>query len=661
MAKPRTPKGRARETAHPAGRGVPGNGQGALRPPPRQPVPAAGGHHPVGPDHRRAGQPGHPGPVRPLPDGRPTWPPPTPARSRRSSGRPASSGPRRGASSAWPAALVDRFGGEVPVAIEDLVTPARRRPQDGQRGPQRRPRRARAAGRHPRAAGCSRLLGLTAETDPVKVELELDAMLPPRRVGSVQPAADPARTAGVHRPHAAVRGVRPGRLLPVVAAADHPPPALTRADKSRSGPTASGSPACMVRDRGDRSRHLLPRAVPGSAARSAPVDGARFPGAVGTSRSESARRAHRSGAVALDQPGAGGGGRCSGSARPRTARCSGSRSSGLGDLVGDAAHPAQQLLEGGGDGRQLGEGAHGRRAIGEDGMPRCLLHEVPPDAGVPSDASMPVQLQRLDLRGVHGDVGPRLPRPDVDRRRPGGRGARPSWPRSARAVTPPSGRCTERFDGVALDDLRVPAAEIDAALAGLRAACSARRWRRPGRRSSPTTGAQLQPDSRYERDGRGGQGAAPAGRPGRALRARRPGPVPVHGPDDGHPGPRRRCRRGGAVRPARPGRCRQRPDPRRRRPRRRRRGVPHRRGPGHRRHGLRHRDAPRRSTSSSAPATPTSPSPSARSPSRAGSACRRPSPGRPRWSWWPTPPRRSTSPPSTSSSRPSTAPTGWPG
>jgi histidinol dehydrogenase len=75
-------------------------------------------------------------------------------------------------------------------------------------------------------------------------------------------------------------------------------------------------------------------------------------------------------------------------------------------------------------------------------------------------------LQRLDLRGIRGDLTGVLPRPQVagdepvaavraiiDEVRAGGDAA-------LRA-------CTERFDGIALDDLRVPADELDAALAAV--------------------------------------------------------------------------------------------------------------------------------------------------------------------------------------------------
>ena len=88
--------------------------------------------------------------VRPLPDagrsgrGRPG------RAGGDSSTPPGSSVPRRRASSGSGRALDERFGGEVPAAIEDLVTPAGGGPQDGQRGAERRLRAARPAGRHPR-------------------------------------------------------------------------------------------------------------------------------------------------------------------------------------------------------------------------------------------------------------------------------------------------------------------------------------------------------------------------------------------------------------------------------------------------------------------------------------------------------------------------------
>ena len=114
-------------------------------------------------------------------------------------------------------ALVDRFDGEVPTAREDLVTLA---------GVGRKTAnvvRSVAFGLPglPVDTHVGRLalrLGLTTEDDPVKVEAELCAMLPPAAVGRLQPARDPARPAGVRRQEATLRGMRPGGHLPVVTA-----------------------------------------------------------------------------------------------------------------------------------------------------------------------------------------------------------------------------------------------------------------------------------------------------------------------------------------------------------------------------------------------------------------------------------------------------------
>ena len=85
---------------------------------------------------------------------------------------------------------------------------------------------------------------------------------------------------------------------------------------------------------------------------------------------------------------------------------------------------------------------------------------------MPHRYARPLMLQRLDLRGVRGDLAGVLPRPQVagdepvaavrailDEVRAGGDAA--------------VRNCTERFDGVRLGDLRVPAADLDAALAAI--------------------------------------------------------------------------------------------------------------------------------------------------------------------------------------------------
>ena len=89
-------------------------------------------------------------------------------------------------------------------------------------------------------------------------------------------------------------------------------------------------------------------------------------------------------------------------------------------------------------------------------------------------------LQRLDLRGVRGDLAGVLPRPQVGGDEPVA--AVRAILDEVRAGGDAAVRdCTERFDGVRLDDLRVPAADLDAALAAvpapLRAALEAARDR----------------------------------------------------------------------------------------------------------------------------------------------------------------------------------------
>ena len=112
-------------------------------------------------------------------------------------------------------ALVERFGGEVPTAPGGSGHPAGRRAQDRQRGAQRGLRAPRAAGRHPRRSA-QPPPGADHEEDPVKVELVLNSLPPAGRAGPVQPPHDPPRPAGLPRPLAEVRRLRPGRHLSFV-------------------------------------------------------------------------------------------------------------------------------------------------------------------------------------------------------------------------------------------------------------------------------------------------------------------------------------------------------------------------------------------------------------------------------------------------------------
>ena len=110
-------------------------------------------------------------------------------------------------------ALVERFDGEVPTALDDLVTI---------------PGVGRKTGNVVRSVAfdlpglpvdthvirLSNRLGLTTQDDPVKIELELNSYLPPDGAGSLQPADDPPRTAGLRRQEPAVRAMRARGHLP---------------------------------------------------------------------------------------------------------------------------------------------------------------------------------------------------------------------------------------------------------------------------------------------------------------------------------------------------------------------------------------------------------------------------------------------------------------
>ena len=112
-------------------------------------------------------------------------------------------------------ALVERFDGEVPGAMEDLVTV---------------PGVGRKTANVVRSVALdlpglpvdthvlrlSRRLGLTTRdrSGEGRARAELDD--PARGAGHVQPAVDPARPAGLHRPQPPLRGLRAERLLPIL-------------------------------------------------------------------------------------------------------------------------------------------------------------------------------------------------------------------------------------------------------------------------------------------------------------------------------------------------------------------------------------------------------------------------------------------------------------
>jgi histidinol dehydrogenase len=112
---------------------------------------------------------------------------------------------------------------------------------------------------------------------------------------------------------------------------------------------------------------------------------------------------------------------------------------------------------------------------------------------------MPALLKRLDLRGVPGDLAALLPRPELS-------GAGPiAAVRAILAEVRDGGdaavrACTQRFDGAALDDLRVGSDELDAALAGV---APLLREALEGAREAIIAyhRTQLHPDACHERDG----------------------------------------------------------------------------------------------------------------------------------------------------------------
>ncbi len=115
-------------------------------------------------------------------------------------------------------AVVDRFGGEVPSALEDLVT---------------LPGVGRKTANVVRSVWfdepglpvdthvirLSHRLGLTEETDPVKIELALNAIVAARGAWWAEPAPHPPRTQGVRSALPEVRHLRPGGHLPLLSPA----------------------------------------------------------------------------------------------------------------------------------------------------------------------------------------------------------------------------------------------------------------------------------------------------------------------------------------------------------------------------------------------------------------------------------------------------------
>ncbi|CAA9271513.1 MAG: Endonuclease III, partial [uncultured Acidimicrobiales bacterium] len=199
------------DPGHP-GPGVPGRRQGSVRPGPRRPLPAAGGHHPVGPDHRRGGQLGHAGPLRPLSD----------------SGRPGGRRPRRRGAPDPSHRLLPGQDPQPPGHGRRPRGALRRRradghggpgdhpgcgPQDGQRRPQRGVRAARPAGGHPRRTSLPPA-GADGRDRPGQGGGRPRRHRPGQGARRLQPPPHPARPPGVRGPQTAVRHLRPRPVLP---------------------------------------------------------------------------------------------------------------------------------------------------------------------------------------------------------------------------------------------------------------------------------------------------------------------------------------------------------------------------------------------------------------------------------------------------------------
>ena len=121
--------------------------------------------------------------------------------------------------------LLERFDGEVPTDLDDLVTLPGVGPQDRQRRAQRGVRPPRPAGRHPRRPAVEASRASATLDDPVKLELQLNSLPATIRVGRVQSADDPSRSAGVRCEEAAMRRMHARGHLSVVAA---PAPNVTK-------------------------------------------------------------------------------------------------------------------------------------------------------------------------------------------------------------------------------------------------------------------------------------------------------------------------------------------------------------------------------------------------------------------------------------------------
>ena len=203
----------------------------------------------------------------------------------------------------------------------------------------------------------TKLLGLTESTDPVRIESDVTALLPRVRVGCVQPAPDPARPPGLRRPAASVRASacwRTSVRRPSSCCRCRPVPRRRRTRAGRRAATAGPTPtraAPDLRRPGGRPELDRPGRSPGRRwPRARPGLGARAPSDAHRRR----RRLAPSGLLEGAQPPPGG---PEGSLDleqvgpddiPLVA----------GETFGDAGDAAHQLVEAGGHGTQFGVGGH---------------------------------------------------------------------------------------------------------------------------------------------------------------------------------------------------------------------------------------------------------------------------------------------------------------
>ena len=135
-----------------------------------------------------------------------------PAELEQSSNRPASSATRRGTSSPAASSWWSEHGGQVPRTMEELVP----LPGVGRKTANVILGNAFDVPGIPvdtHVGRLSRRMGLTAHTDPVKIERDLMELIPKKEWTDVRPPHDLPRPAGLPRPQAAVRAVRAGATV----------------------------------------------------------------------------------------------------------------------------------------------------------------------------------------------------------------------------------------------------------------------------------------------------------------------------------------------------------------------------------------------------------------------------------------------------------------